>query len=117
MITTTEEHHVVGSLGSDFWRIKVSPELVPRIAHEFDWNHLGRRVMTDVKEGIISWMNPSSTHVGQASASDKVIPLAAAILKVHVKNMRDLRWKGPDGPERVRLEADSAFYLGKNAET
>ena len=117
MTTTADDHHVIGSLGSDFWRIKVSPELVPKMAREFDWNRLGRRVMIDAREGIISWMNPSITHVGQASASDKVIPLAASILKLHVQDMRDLRWKGPDGHERVWLEADAAFYVGKNAET
>ncbi|MDE2674070.1 MAG: Uma2 family endonuclease [Paracoccaceae bacterium] len=117
MTTTLDEHHIIGPLGSDFWRIRVSPELVPALAREFDWNRLGRRVMIDTREGIISWMNPSSSHVGHASASEKVIPLAAAILKLHVQDMRDLRWKGPDGPEKVWLEADAAFYIGKNAET
>jgi len=117
MPTTADEHHIVGPLGSDFWRIKVPSELIPAMAREIDWNRFGRRVMIDAGEGIISWMNPSSTHVGQASASDKVIPLAATILKLHVQDMRDLRWKGPYGPDRVWLEANAAFYVGKNAET
>ena len=117
MTTAAEEHHVVGPLGSDFWRIKVPPELVPSMAREFNWNRLGRRVTINGLDGIISWMNPSSSHVGQASASEKVIPLAAAILKLHVQDMRDLRWKGPEGHERIWLEADAAFYVGKNAET
>ena len=115
MATTTEENHIVGSLGSDFWKLKVPPELIPALAREFDWNRLGRRVMIDAREGIITWMNPSGSHVGQASASDKVVPLAGALLKMRIKDMRDLRWKGTGGPGNVWLEADAAYYIGKNA--
>ncbi|MCY3675337.1 MAG: Uma2 family endonuclease [Paracoccaceae bacterium] len=116
MPTTADAHHVIGSLGSDFWRIKVHPELVPAMAREFDWNRLGRRVMIDARKGIITWMNPSGSHVGQASASDKVVPLAGALLKIRIKDMRDLRWKGTGGPGNVWLEADAAYYIRKNAE-
>ena len=116
MTTSADDHHVIGSLGSDFWKLKVPPELIPSLAMKFDWNRLGRRVMINAGEEIISWMNPSSSHVEQASASEKVVPLAAAILKLHVQDMRDLRWKGPEGHERVWLEADAAFYVRKNAE-
>ena len=116
MTTTIDDHHVVGQLGSDFWRIKVQPELIPSMAQEFDWNRLGRRVMIDAKEGIISWMSPSSLHEDLASASDKVVPMAGVILKIHVKDKRANRWRGPDDPQNVGLEADAAYYIGTNAE-
>ncbi|MDE2674039.1 MAG: hypothetical protein OXH65_02915 [Paracoccaceae bacterium] len=115
MTTTIDEHHVIGSLGSDFWRIKVPPELVPAMAREIDWNRFGRRVMIDAKEGIISWMTPSSLHADLSSASDKIVLLAGAALKMHVKDKRDNRWGSPGDPKNVGLEADAAFYVGENA--
>lgn len=77
---------------------------------------MGRRVMIDVGEGIVTWMNPSTLHVRQVSARDKVVSLAAALLKIPVKDMRDLHWKDISGPGNVRLEADAANYIGNNAE-
>lgn len=115
-MTTTKDHHVIGPLGSDFWRIKVSPELIPALAREFDWNRLGRRVMIDSLAGIITWMNPSSTHADLASASEKVVMFAGSFLKITVREKRDYRWKGPDDPQNVGLEADAAFYIGRNAD-
>ncbi|MDE0114718.1 MAG: hypothetical protein OXI87_06175 [Albidovulum sp.] len=48
----------VGPMGSEFWRIEVSPEIVPALAEKADWNRMGRRVMIDAAKGIISWMSP-----------------------------------------------------------
>jgi len=72
--------------------------------------------MIDAGEGIISWMKPSSLHTDLATAGDKVIPLAAAILKMNIREKRDNRWQGPNDSENVGLEADAAYYIGINAE-
>ena len=116
MPTTADEHHVIGPLGSEFWRIKVSPELVPALAREFDWNRLGRRVMIDSLAGIITWMNPSSLHAGMADATDEIVKAAGPFIRGGVKGMRDTRWKRPEDPMNVGLEADAAFYIGDTAE-
>jgi len=116
MTTTLDEFHVTGPLGSDFWKLEVPPELVPALAREFDWNRLGRRVMIDAREGIISWMNPSSTHEIFGTSTDITVLVAGSVLQKQVRPMRGTRWKGPDDPENVGLEADAAFYVGKNAD-
>ncbi len=115
MASTTDPHHEVGSLGSDFWRIRVPPSLIPELARQFDWNRMGRRVMIDGLKGMIVWMSPSSSHEDLAGASDKVIPMAAQALKMAVKEKRGTRWKAPDDPKNVGLEADAAFYIGEKA--
>jgi len=76
-IPATDPHHVVGSLGSDFWRIRVPSSLVPELARKIDWNRMGRRVMIDAVKGVIVWMSPSSTHEGLAAASEDVVSFAA----------------------------------------
>lgn len=116
MTTTLDEFHVTGPLGSDFWKLEIPPELVPALAREFDWNRLGRRVMIDAREGIISWMNPSSTHEIFDTSTDITVLVASSVLQKQVRPMRGTRWKGPDDPENVGLEADAAFYVGKNAD-
>lgn len=117
MTTTFDEQHVVGPLGSDFWRIRVPPELVPAMAREIDWNRLGRRVMIDPGLGIISWMNPSSSHEIFGTSTDLTVMVAGSVLRKQVRPMRGTRWKGPDDPENVGLEADAAFYVGENADS
>ena len=116
MVTQSIEQHVVGPLGSDFWQIRVPPELVPTMAKEIDWNRLGRRVMIDVREGIISWMNPSGPHEVLCDASDKVIEWTGHLSGLSTRAMRGTRWKGPKDPKNTGLEADAAFYIGINAE-
>lgn len=116
MTTTLEKHHVIGPLGSDFWQLKVPPDLVPAMAREFDWNRLGRRVMIDASEGIISWMNPSSSHEIFGTSTDLTVMMAGSVLRKQVRPMRGTRWKGPDEPQNVGLEADAAFYVGENAD-
>ena len=116
MTTQSIEQHIVGPLGSDFWQIKVPPELVPAMAREIDWNRLGRRVMIDVGEGIIAWMNPSGPHEDLGHASDKVVEVAGDVLSILVKAKRGTRWKGPEDPKNTGLEADAAFYIGDKAE-
>ena len=116
MTTTIDDHHVVGPLGSDFWQLKVPPELVPALAREFDWNRLGRRVMIDATEGIIAWMSPSGTHEGLIESSDLTVKVAGTVLKTEVKAVRGIRWKRPEDPPNVGLEADASYYVGDNAE-
>ncbi len=54
IVTQSNEQHVVGPLASDFWQIRVPPELITTMAREMDWDRLGKRVMIGVREGIIS---------------------------------------------------------------
>ena len=112
MLTTTAEEHFIGPLRSDFWRLRVPPERIP----EIDWNSMGRRVMIDVGEGIVTWMNPSASHKRRVSASDKVVSLAGALLKIPVRDMLDLCLKVTGDPKNIRIEPDAAFYVGKKAE-
>ncbi|MCY4300123.1 MAG: Uma2 family endonuclease [Aestuariivita sp.] len=114
-IPATDPHHVVGSLGSDFWRIRVPSLLVPELARKIDWNRMGRRVMIDAVKGVIVWMSPSSTHEGLAAASEDVVSFAAARLTLKVDKKRGTRWRAPDDPKDVGLEADAAFYIGERA--
>jgi len=116
MPTTADEHHVIGPLGSDFWKLEVPPELAPALAREFDWNRMGRRVMIDAREGIIAWMSPSGTHEGLIESSDLTVKVAGSVLNTEVKAVRGIRWKRPEDPPNVGLEADASFYIGINAE-
>jgi len=75
---------IIGSLGSDFWWIRVSPELVPAMAREFDWNRLGRCMMIDVREGIITWISPSSLHEIFGFSSDEIVKEAGLVLQKRV---------------------------------
>ncbi|MCY4308231.1 MAG: hypothetical protein OXC57_08165 [Rhodobacteraceae bacterium] len=77
---------------------------------------MGRHVMIEVGEGIISWMNPSGPHEDIGHASDKVVELAGDVLSILVKAKRGTRWKGPEDSKKTGLEADAAFYIGDNAE-
>jgi len=115
MASTTDPHHAVGSLGSDFWRIRVPPPVIPDLARGVDWNRMGRRVMIDALKGVIVWMSPSSTHEGLAAASEDVVSCAATRLKLKVDKKRGTRWKAPDDPKNVGLEADAAFHIGETA--
>ena len=107
MNETLARHRCVGSMGSEFWRIEVPPEIVPALAAEFDWNRMGRRVMIDAAKGIISWMNPSSAHATFADAADKTVERAARLLGGRARAMRGTRWKGPEDPRNTGLEADA----------
>ena len=93
----------------------MSPELVPALAREFDWNRMGRRVMIDAREGIIAWMSSSGTHEGLIESSDLTVKVAGVVLKTEVKAVRGIRWKRPDDPPNVGLEADASFYIGTSA--
>ena len=100
MTTTIDDNHVVGSLGSDFWRIKVQPILIPTMAREIDWKRLGRRVMIDAKERIIAWIIPSSTHEIWSDATDMTVKVASLILK----NLSDPCAKGAGRAQRPKKQ-------------
>lgn len=111
------ETHFIGPMGSEFWQIKVPPEVVPLMAAEFDWNRLGRRMLIDAKVGIISWMNPSGPHVGLAEATADIVKEAGQFFEGRrIRGMRDMRWRLPDDPKNTGVEADASFYIGVNAE-
>ncbi|MCY4303127.1 MAG: Uma2 family endonuclease [Aestuariivita sp.] len=115
MTLSINSQHVIGPLGSDFWYIKVPPALVPKMARELDWNKIGRRVMIDALEGIILLMSPSSSHEVYAESSGTIVKKAGSVLQKQVRGMLGTRWKKPEDPENVGLEADASFYIGENA--
>ncbi|MCY4302446.1 MAG: Uma2 family endonuclease [Aestuariivita sp.] len=115
MTTSANPHHLVGSMGSDFWRITVPPQLIPEFATKIDWNQIGRRVMIDAIDGIIVMMSPSSSHEVLGHSSDIIVMRAGNVLQKQVRCMRGTRWKRPEDSENVGLEADTAFYIGETA--
>lgn len=116
MSETFAPQHSIGSMGSEFWRIAVPPEIVPELAEKIDWNRFGRRVLVDAAEGIIHWMNPSGPHEDYADAAGKTIEAAARLLGETAKAKLGTRWKRSSDPQNVGLEADASFYIGANAE-
>ncbi len=110
------ETHFIGPLGSEFWQIQVDPEAVPLLARKIDWNQLGRRVLIDASEGIISWMTTSPGHGSSTDASDNIVKAAENFIKKRVKGMRDTRWKRPEDPGNIGVEPDASFYIGEKAE-
>ena len=110
--------HVTGPMGSDFYRLDDIPRhMVPRIAAAFDSKRIGRRMAVDAVRGVIAWMSPSSAHAVLGESVTDVIKMSTGLLGLESRSMRDTRWKrhrrDPDG---TGLEADAAFYVGKNAE-
>ncbi len=116
MADQASETHFIGPMGSEFWQIRVPPELVPALAREFDWNRLGRRVLVDARAGIIAWMSPASTHEVLAEETDAIVLAAGQIIKGGVWGMRGTRWKRPEDPRNTGLEADASYYIGAKAE-
>ena len=108
--------HSIGSMGSEFWRISVPPEIVPELAEKIDWNRYGRRVLVDAAEGIILWMNPSGPHEDYADAAGKTVEAAARLLGKTTKAKLGTRWKRSEDPKNAGLEADASFYIGANAQ-
>ncbi|MCY4301044.1 MAG: hypothetical protein OXC68_04795 [Aestuariivita sp.] len=66
-------------------------------------------------EGVIVMMSPSRRHEDLAVASDDVVSASASVLNLAINKKRGTRWKAPDDSHNSGLEADAAFYIGKNA--
>ncbi len=106
-----------GSLGSVFWQMRAPPHAVGWLASEADWNRLGKRVLIDPIEGLISWMSPSRAHESFARAADKVVDRAGERLGLRVKALGGGRWRQrPDDPPNTGMEADASFYIGPKAD-
>ncbi len=104
--------HVVGPLGSDFYRIQVPGHFVERLAPHIDRLDLGRKLMLDATRGIITWMNPSPTHEGLVNAADRIVTKLGELWQLDVANHRGSRWRGPDNRRQPEAEPDEAFYIG-----
>ncbi len=116
MISTLEHDHIIGPLGSTFHRIKVPPAMRQAINWDFDWSKLGKRVMIDAREGIITWISPGTTHEGAADAADKIVLSCGIILNLPTVGRRGTRWEIPGGPGKIEVEADASYYIGQKAD-
>ena len=104
----------VGSMGSRFEAIRMSPESLIR-ATEFDWNRLGKRVVIDLAEGLVSWMSPTRLHEKMAAGAERTVDMAARCRGITVYGgLRRCRWKRPEDPSGAGMEADGSFYIGEN---
>jgi len=114
---TGTEHQWTGPLGSDFWQLCLDPEMVEYMNCRItDWNILGRRILIDTREGIVSWINRSGTNADIMVAVDHIVEAAGEVVGKRIKQMRGTRWRHPDDPPRTGIEADNSFYVGKKAE-
>ncbi len=115
--TAHDGHHWKGPLGSDFWQLRLDPEMVEYMNYRIiDWNILGRRMMVDTREGIVSWINRSGMNADIMIAVDDIVETSGDVLGKRIKQMRGTRWRHPDDPPRTGIEADNSFYVGINAE-
>ncbi len=114
MGTSLETEHIIGPLGSSFYRIKVPSVMREAINWDFDWNKLGKRVMIDAKAGIISWMSPSTTHSITTEDTRMIVMMAAGKAQKLVRPVGDNRWRPPNADRKI--EADASFYIGATAE-
>ena len=72
--------------------------------------------MIDAINGIITWMNPSSPHEGLAIGSDRIVEHVGQLIGLKVTGMRGMRWKRPEDPKNIGLEANASYYIGDKAE-
>ena len=112
MGTSLETERIIGPMGSEFFHLKVPPDMFPDFAR-LDWNTIGKRVMIDPIDGIISWMSPAETHSFTVQDTAKIVERSASILKLHCRSAGDNRWR-PSNTDR-KIEADASFYIGENA--
>ena len=114
MGTSLETERIIGPLGSEFFHLKVPPDMFPDFAR-LDWNTIGKRVMIDPTGGIISWMSPAEAHSITVRTTDRIVERSADFLKWHVVPVGDNRWRPPPDKAAFRVEADSSYYIGKTA--
>ena len=108
-------HTAVGSMGSRFEAIRMSRESLIRAA-DFDWNRLGRRVVLDLAEGLVSWMSPTGMHEKITYGAEKNVEIASDCCGIMIYgSFGSRRWKRLEDPPGTGMEADAAFYVGENA--
>ena len=104
-----------GSCGSVFGCIRMTEEDIVR-ASDMDWNRLGKRIVIDPVRRFISWMSPSGQHaILTGAVGDAVRTLHRRTEWDISPNLLDSRWTGDSGSGKFRMEADAAFYTGRNA--
>jgi len=107
---------VIGSMGSEYVRFHLDPEIVPLLTAKFDWNSLARRVFIDPVSGFVDLMTPSPEHEFHARGSDIVLKTLAGRLGLRSILLGSTRWRLPGDPENSGAEPDACYYLGKRAE-
>ena len=116
MDTVGQVGQTTGSFGSTALWFRVPPRAVAGLA-KLDWNRVGKRVVVDPQIGIVSWISPSSAHERFAVVAGEAIQRCCELMGIRVVALLGTRWKlSPEDPENTGLEADSSFYIGKNAE-
>ncbi len=107
---------VIGSMGSEYIRFKLDPEIVPLLTRKFDWNRLARRVFIDPVTGFVDLMTPSPEHEFHARGSDIILKTLAGRMGLGSILLGSTRWRRPGDPENTGAEPDACYYLGERAE-
>ena len=107
---------VIGSMGSEYLRFHLDPEIVPLMTAKFDWNSLARRVFIDPVTGFVDLMTPSPEHEFHARGADTVMKALAGRLGLRSILLGSTRWRLPGDPENSGAEPDACYYLGETAE-
>ena len=116
MGTLSQQGQTTCSFGSTAAWVRVPPQVVADLA-KLDWHKVGKRVVVDLQNGIVSWISPSSAHERFAHTAGDVIQRGCELMGMRVVALLGTRWKqNPNDPDNTGMEADACFYIGKNAE-
>ena len=107
---------VIGSMGSEYIRFSLDPEIVPLLTAKFDWNSLARRVFIDPVTGFVDLMTPSPEHEFHARGADRLLDAIGRRLGIRAIHLGSTRWRRPDDPENTGAEPDACYYLDETAE-
>lgn len=106
----------IGSMGSEYVRFHLDPEIVPLLTAKFDWNTLARRVFIDPVTGFVDLMTPSPEHEFHTRGTDRLLDAMGRRLGIRAIHMGSTRWRRPGDPENTGAEPDACYYLGETAE-
>jgi len=106
----------VGSMGSEYVRFRLDPEIVPLLTAKFDWNRLARRVFIDPVSGLVDLMTPSSAHERYSRGADRFMDAMNRKHRVRAIALGSTRWRLPEDPVNTGAEPDACYYLGRTAD-
>ena len=105
----------IGSMGSEYTRLHLDPEVIPLLA-KLDWNIIARRVFIEPVSGLIALMTPSAEHERYSRGADRFMDAMGRSLGVNAIGLGSTRWRLPGDPENTGAEPDACYYLGPTAD-